>query len=146
MLLALAIIDDIVAILIIAVFYTSNLNLDGVAIAAGGLLMIFMFQRMGVGMMIPYVLPGAIIWYGLLKTGVHPTLAGVILGLLSPVRSMPMTERPLDIIQRNFHELLDRFSSNDASDHSVTKPLKEIQQAQREILSPVQRIQATLHP
>ncbi|MBP5967992.1 MULTISPECIES: Na+/H+ antiporter NhaA [Pseudomonas] len=146
LLLALAIIDDIVAILIIAVFYTSNLNLDGVAIAAGGLLMIFMFQRMGVGMMIPYVLPGAIIWYGLLKTGVHPTLAGVILGLLSPVRSMPMTERPLDIIQRNFHELLDRFSSNDTSDHSVTKPLKEIQQAQREILSPVQRIQATLHP
>lgn len=146
LLLALAIIDDIVAILIIAVFYTSNLNLDGVAIAAGGLLMIIMFQRMGVGMMIPYVLPGAIIWYGLLKTGVHPTLAGVILGLLSPVRSMPMAERPLDIIQRNFHELLDRFSSNDTSDRSVTKPLKEIQQAQREILSPVQRIQATLHP
>ena len=57
-----------------------------------------------------------------------------------------MTERPLDIIQRNFHELLDRFSSNDTPDQSVTKPLKEILQAQREMLSPVQRIQATLHP
>lgn len=146
LLLALAIIDDIVAIFIIAVFYTSNLNFDGIAIAVGGLLMIFMLQRMGVGMMMPYILPGAIIWYGLLKTGIHPTLAGVMLGLLSPVRSMPMTERPLDIIQRNFHELLDRFSSDDAPDQSVTKPLKEIQQAQREILSPVQRIQTLLHP
>ncbi|MNH91803.1 Na(+)/H(+) antiporter NhaA [compost metagenome] len=146
LLLALAIIDDIVAILIIAVFYTSNLDYMGIAIASGGMLMILMFQRMGVGKMAPYVLPGAIIWYGLLKTGVHPTLAGVLLGLLSPVRSMPMTERPLDIIQRNFHELLDRFSSNDTPDQSVTKPLKEILQAQREMLSPVQRIQATLHP
>ena len=146
LLLALAIIDDIVAILIIAVFYTSNFNFMGIAIASGGLLMILMFQRMGIGKMAPYVLPGAIIWYGLLKTGVHPTLAGVILGLMSPVRSMPMTERPLDIIQRNFHELLDRFSSNENPDQSVTKPLKEILQAQREILSPVQRIPATLHP
>lgn len=146
LLLALAIIDDIVAILIIAVFYTSNFNFMGIAIASGGLLMILMFQRMGIGKMAPYVLPGAIIWYGLLKTGVHPTLAGVILGLISPVRSMPMTERPLDIIQRNFHELLDRFSSNENPDQSVTKPLKEILQAQREILSPVQRIQASLHP
>ncbi|MFJ7316565.1 Na+/H+ antiporter NhaA [Pseudomonas sp. NPDC098747] len=145
LLLSLAIIDDIVAILIIAAFYTSSLDYMGIAIASGGMLMILMFQRMGIGKMAPYVLPGAIIWYGLLKTGVHPTLAGVILGLLSPVRSMPMTERPLDIIQRNFQELLDRFS-NDRLDQSVTKPLKEILQAQREILSPVQRIQATLHP
>ncbi|MHC8305134.1 Na+/H+ antiporter NhaA [Pseudomonas sp. PB3P13] len=146
LLLALAIIDDIVAILIIAVFFTSTLDYTGIAIASGGILMILMFQKMGVGKMTPYLIPGAIMWYGLLKTGVHPTLAGVILGLLTPVRSMPMTERPLDMIQRNFHDLLDRFSSNDAPGQSVVKPLKELLQAQREMLSPVQRIQLTLHP
>jgi NhaA family Na+:H+ antiporter len=145
LLLALAIIDDIVAILIIAVFYTTTLDYTGIAIASVGILMLLMFQRMGLSRMALYILPGAIIWYGLLKTGVHPTLAGVLLGLMSPVRSMPMAERPLDIIQRNFHDLLDRFSSKDP-DQSVAKPLKELLQAQREMLSPVQRIQMTLHP
>ncbi|WP_028620271.1 Na+/H+ antiporter NhaA [Pseudomonas sp. Ant30-3] len=146
LLLALAIIDDIVAILIIAVFYTASLDYTGIAIASGGILLLLMFQRMGLSRMALYILPGAIIWYGLLKTGVHPTLAGVLLGLMSPVRSMPMTERPLDMIQRNFHDLLDRFSAKDTPDQSVAKPLKELLQAQREMLSPVQRIQMTLHP
>ncbi|VVN11486.1 Na(+)/H(+) antiporter NhaA [Pseudomonas fluorescens] len=146
LLLALAIIDDIVAILIIAVFYTASLDYTGIAIASVGILMLLMFQRMGLSRMALYILPGAIIWYGLLKTGVHPTLAGVILGLMSPVRSMPMKERPLDMIQRSFHDLLDRFSSRDAPDQSVAKPLKELLQAQREMLSPVQRIQMALHP
>lgn len=146
LLLALAIIDDIVAILIIALFYTSSLDYTGIAIALAGVLMIFMFQRMGISRMALYIIPGAVIWYGLFKTGVHPTLAGVLLGLLSPVRSMPMRERPLETIQRNFHELVDRYSSKGDDGQSVTEPLKQIRQAEREMLSPVQRIQAALHP
>ncbi|ALU61562.1 Na+/H+ antiporter NhaA [Pseudomonas syringae] len=146
LLLALAIIDDIVAILIIAVFYTTSLDYSGIVIAIAGMLMVLLFQRMGIGKMPPYVLPGAIIWYGLYKTGVHPTLAGVILGLMSPVRSMPMRERPLEAIQKSFHELVERFSGNAAEPTSVSKPLKVIRQAEREMLTPVQRIQAALHP
>lgn len=146
LLLALAIIDDIVAILIIAIFYTSSLDYSGVAIALGGVLLVFAFQRMGIGKAVFYLLPGAVIWYGLFKTGVHPTLAGVILGLLTPVRSMPMREKPLDMFQRNFHELVDRFSGKPDAEHSVSAPLKQLRQAQREMLAPVQRVQAGLHP
>jgi NhaA family Na+:H+ antiporter len=90
LLLALAIIDDIVAILIIAVFYNSSLDVSGIAIALAGIAMVLAFQRMGIAQAVVYILPGSIIWYGLLKTGVHPTLAGVILGLLTPVRCKPM--------------------------------------------------------
>ncbi len=146
LLLALAIIDDIVAILIIAAFYTTSLDYSGVVIAVVGMLVVLLFQRMGIGKMAPYALPGAIIWYGLYKTGVHPTLAGVILGLMSPVRSMPMRERPLDAIQNSFHELVERFSGSTTEANSVSKPLKVIRQAEREMLTPVQRIQAALHP
>jgi len=146
LLLALAIIDDIVAILIIAIFYTSSLDYSGIAIALGGVLMVLAFQRMGIGKAVLYLLPGAIIWYGLYKTGVHPTLAGVILGLLTPVRSKPMQEKPLDMLQRNFHELLDRLSGKADGEHSVTAPLKQLRQAQREMLTPVQRVQTALHP
>lgn len=142
LLLALAIIDDIVAILIIAVCYTASLDYLGLVIAATGLLLVLIFQRMGIGKAWTFILPGAIVWFGLLKTGVHPTLAGVILGLMTPVTSRPARERPLDTIGRTFHELMERFSQAD----DVSKPLKQLRHAQRDMLPPVKRVQAALHP
>ncbi|WP_434679202.1 Na+/H+ antiporter NhaA [Pseudomonas sp. R1-18] len=146
LLLALAIIDDIVAILIIAVFYTASLDYQGLGIAVVGLLLVVALQRMGIGKAYAYILPGAIVWFGLLKTGVHPTLAGVILGLMTPVNRKPAVERPLETIRRTFHELADRFSKSDDSPHTVAEPLKQLKHAQRELLPPVQRIQMGLHP
>lgn len=146
LLLALAIIDDIVAILIIAVFYTASLDYLGLLVAAGGLVLVLLFQRMGISKAYAYLLPGAVVWFGLLKTGVHPTLAGVILGLMTPVTSKPTTERPLETIGRTFHELMDRFSQAGDDPEAVAKPLKQLRHAQREVLPPVQRIQTALHP
>lgn len=146
LLLALAIIDDIVAILIIAVFYTASLDYLGLVVAAAGVLLVLVLQRMGVGKAYAYIVPGAIVWFGLLKTGVHPTLAGVLLGLMTPVASKPMTERPLDTLQRTLHELVDRFSHRGADPQAVAEPLKQLRHAQREVLPPVQRVQMGLHP
>lgn len=146
LLLALAIIDDIVAILIIAVFYTASLDYMGLVIAVGGLALVLLFQRMGIGKAVVYLVPGAIVWFGLLKTGVHPTLAGVMLGLMTPVNSRPTRERPLDTIGRTLNELMERFSHSAESPQQVAKPLQQLKQAQREILPPVQRVQAGLHP
>nr|WP_233102213.1 Na+/H+ antiporter NhaA [Pseudomonas sp. MF7453] len=146
LLLALAIIDDIVAILIIAIFFTASLDYMGLVIAAGGLALVLVFQRMGIGKAAIYLLPGAIVWFGLLKTGVHPTLAGVILGLMTPVSSKPTTERPLETIERTFNELMERFSQSDEGAQQVAKPLKQLREAQREMLPPVQRVQSALHP
>ncbi|MCF8986618.1 Na+/H+ antiporter NhaA [Pseudomonas syringae] len=146
LLLALAIIDDIVAILIIAVFYTASLDYLGLVIAAAGLLLVLIFQRMGIGKAYAYVLPGTIVWFGLLKTGVHPTLAGVVLGLMTPVNSKPLREQPLDTIGRTFQELMERFSHAEQSPKAVAKPLKQLRHAEREMLSPVQRVQMGLHP
>lgn len=86
-LLALAIIDDIIAVLIIAAFYTSGLDLNGFAVAALGVLIVLGFQWIGFGSAYAYVVPGFIVWAGFLMAGVHPTLAGVVLGLITPVRS-----------------------------------------------------------
>ncbi|MGV8917598.1 MAG: Na+/H+ antiporter NhaA [Pseudomonas sp.] len=146
LLLALAIIDDIVAILIIAVFYTASLDYLGLLVAVIGLLLVLAFQRMGISKAYAYVLPGAIVWFGLLKTGIHPTLAGVVLGLMTPVYSKPTTERPLETIGRTFQELAERFSQSGGNPHSVAKPLKQLRHAEREMLPPVQRVQAALHP
>lgn len=87
-LLALAIIDDIIAVLIIALFYTSGIDPSGLAVAALGVVMALVFQRLGIGSAYVYVVPAFIVWAGFLMTGVHPTLAGVVLGLITPVWSL----------------------------------------------------------
>lgn len=84
LLLSLAVIDDIAAILIIAILYSGGINLTGAPTAALGIVLALGFQRLQVHGALAYLLPGAIIWLGLIDMGVHPTLAGVILGLLTP--------------------------------------------------------------
>lgn len=86
-LLALAIIDDIIAVLIIALFYSSGIDLNGFIVASLGVVMALGFQRLGIGSAFAYVLPAFVVWAGFLMAGVHPTLAGVVLGLITPVRS-----------------------------------------------------------
>ena len=83
-LLALAVIDDIGAILIIAIVYSSGIAFSWVLASVGAILLILALQRMNVTSISIYILCGLLLWYGLYRTGVHPTLAGVILGLLTP--------------------------------------------------------------
>lgn len=87
LLLTLAIVDDIGAIVIIALYYSNGFGIVGIAVCLGAIAMVLVLQRCGREHAAWYVLPGAILWYGLGRAGVHPTLAGVILGLLTPVRS-----------------------------------------------------------
>jgi NhaA family Na+:H+ antiporter len=86
-LLTLAIIDDLIAVLIIALFYSGGLEYGGLLVAGFGCLLVLGFQRLGFGSAWTYVLPGAVVWGGMLITGAHPTLSGVVLGLLTPVAS-----------------------------------------------------------
>jgi NhaA family Na+:H+ antiporter len=143
-LLALAIIDDIIAVLIIALFYSGGLEPLGFAVAGVGLGLVLLLQRMGIGTAYAYILPGAIVWGGFLMTGAHPTLAGVVLGLMTPVASRRMREQPLHAVSRIARDLGGEERAQDAG--QMTGPLKEMQRAQREVLSPVVRVQAALHP
>jgi NhaA family Na+:H+ antiporter len=91
-LLALAVIDDIGAILIIALVYSSGIAFSWVAASIAAVLLILMLKKMSITSFFPYVLCGLLLWYGLYRTGVHPTLAGVILGLLTPSLEKPNTD------------------------------------------------------
>lgn len=143
-LLALAIIDDIAAVLIIAVFYSGGLNYEGFAIVGLGVVMVLALQQIGIGSAYAYVLPGAVVWAGLLLAGAHPTLAGVVLGLMTPVVSARLREQPQDIVARVAHELADAIPAQDPD--RWTQPLRQLRIAQRELLPPVTRVQLALHP
>jgi NhaA family Na+:H+ antiporter len=83
-LLALAVIDDIGAILIIAFIYSTGVIFSWIIAGLISVFLIFLFSKFGVNLTFIYVLLGISLWYCMYKSGVHPTLAGVILGLMTP--------------------------------------------------------------
>jgi NhaA family Na+:H+ antiporter len=87
-LLTLAIVDDIGAIAVIAIFYTTDLSISWLVIAVVGLVGIRVLQILKVWAIAVYILLGIFIWYAMLESGVHATIAGVALGLLTPARPL----------------------------------------------------------
>jgi NhaA family Na+:H+ antiporter len=85
-LLTLAIVDDIGAVIVIALFYSSGVELGWLAAAAGITIAILVLQRLGAGNPLFYVVPAVVLWVCLLESGVHAAMAGVVLGLLTPAR------------------------------------------------------------
>ena len=83
-LLALAVIDDIGAILIIAFVYSSSVTYSWLLAALMSILLILLFQKVKIASTYIYIAVGIALWFALYKSGIHPTLAGVILGLLTP--------------------------------------------------------------
>lgn len=84
-LLTVAIVDDIAAVLVIAIGYSGGIALDGLVIAGCGVFSAAGLHILGVRPLLLYAVAGPVIWVGLLQAGIHPTLAGVILGIMTPV-------------------------------------------------------------
>ena len=145
-LLALAIIDDIVAVLIIAFFYSGGLDYSGFGIAFAGLLLVLLFNRMGVASAWLYLLPGAVLWLGLLHTGAHPTLAGVVLGLMTPVALRPAAQHQLVVAQQALSRVQMQAQTGPLDAPALHHELRTATAAQRDLLPPVFRLPALLHP
>jgi NhaA family Na+:H+ antiporter len=104
-LLALAIIDDLGAIVIIAIFYTSDLSTLSFVIASIALLSLFTINRMGVISKAAYILLGIVLWVSVLKSGVHATLAGVALAFMIPLNSKDKNGNHFSMSKEMEHEL-----------------------------------------
>lgn len=105
LLLALAVVDDLGAIVVIALFYSPHFAISGLVIAAAGLASVLVLQRRGARSPWAYVVPAIIVWGGIDGAGIHPTLAGVIVGLVTPARvgSGPDSVSPVDRLIHAFH-------------------------------------------
>ena len=95
LLLTLAVADDLGAIVVIALFYSAPLSLAGFAIVGAGVGLVLLLQRLRVRAPAAYLGPALIVWSGAIVAGIHPTLAGVALGLLTPVAEIEALERRL---------------------------------------------------
>lgn len=143
MLLSLAIADDIGAILVIAIGYTESLDLRALVLGLSGLVVVFLLARAGVRSFLAYVVVGALVWLAFHESGVHATIAGVALGLLTPTRTY--------ISEGLFGEILNRASEIfhggewESEEDRGSKVLR-FRQAARETIPPVEFLETTLHP
>lgn len=134
-LLTLAIVDDIGAILVIAVFYTSDLSLTWLAIAIGLLALMVAARLLRVWSVVVYAILGVGVWFALLESGVHATLAGVAIGLLAP--ATPLLE------ERVSREYASRALRDNTLDPDELARLRFLL---KESVSVVERLISTLHP
>jgi NhaA family Na+:H+ antiporter len=101
---SLAIFDDVGAIVIIALFYTADLSLQALAVAAVAVLVLAVLNRQRVMHTMPYLLVGLVLWVAMLKSGVHATLAGVLIALFIPMQQANNpSESPLRRLEHSLH-------------------------------------------
>lgn len=101
---SLAIFDDVGAIVIIALFYTADLSLQALAVAAVAVLLLAIFNRQRVMHTAPYLLVGLVLWVAMLKSGVHATLAGVLIALFIPMQQHNnANQSPFRQLEHNLH-------------------------------------------
>ncbi len=142
LLLALAVVDDIGAILVIAVFYSSGLVPMGFVVLGAGIGAILAMQKLGVRSPWAYVPPAAVAWAGAYAAGIHPTLAGVLVGLMTPARAW--FERD-ELIERADASVAALRVHQGEDERALLPHLDYLNVARREGVSPVERIQHALH-
>lgn len=145
LLLALAVIDDLGAIVVIALFYSSGLTLSGLFVAGVGLASVIVLQRLGVRSKLAYVPSAIVAWAGTYAAGIHPTIAGVVVGLMTPVRAWLGQEGFVAGVR---HEIkhLERAPIGEVSSHELADRLQHVNVARREALSPAEGLIHALHP
>jgi NhaA family Na+:H+ antiporter len=139
MLLSLAIADDIGAVIVIAIFYSGGVDFVMLALAAGGFGVTYGLNRAGVRAVPVYFVVGAFIWLAVYKSGVHPTVAGVMLGLLTPASAWVGDKTLIEVLQ----DALKNAPGEGPERHDT---LKTVEFTAREGISPLERLEVGLHP
>jgi NhaA family Na+:H+ antiporter len=143
LLLSLAIADDIGAILVIAIGYTENLQLNFLLLSLGGLIGFIGFYKIGVRNIPIYILLAAVVWFGFHESGVHATMAGVIIGLLTPTKGWIPESRLQTKVQDILHFLQ---GENWPGSKERYQMLREMERTTRKTVSPLERFENDLHP
>jgi NhaA family Na+:H+ antiporter len=142
-LLSLAIVDDIGAILVIAIGYTESLDLRMLGLAFAGLVLMWAMGRLGVRGFGLYVLVGVVVWFGFHESGVHATIAGVLMGLLTPTATYLPSHAVSDLLRRA-DETVHGGAWGKMSHRSDA--VRGFTGAMREVISPLEYLEGALHP
>ena len=149
--LTLAIVDDIGAIVVIAIFYSEGGSLGWLFTAVAAVAVTIGLQRINVRSTVVYVAIGVVLWLSLTHAGVHGTLAGVIMGLLTPTRSMYNTDRFVPVARRLVDEVAQLEARTPGPEEGVHGErvhslLRDVDRLSRETVPPLDRLEHRLQP
>ena len=145
---ALAIVDDLGAVLVIAIFYTAELNIPLLLGAGGVVAGLLLLNKAGIRQLTPYVIGGIVLWFLVLQSGIHATIAGVLLAATIPTK-VRLNAR--EYASRN-RELVDAFEREDTSEDDVLLSpsrqtlIEEVARASEDAQMPLERLEGALHP
>lgn len=145
---SLAIIDDLGALLVIAIFYTEDISGSWLAIAAGILCILILLNFLGTRPWAPYVLIGAALWYALYRSGIHATIAGVLIAMTIPARAYVNA----DEFVQNARDMTGKFErGGESGRHIITNypqqaALQALDVLTRHVQTPLQRLEHSLLP
>ena len=142
LMLSLAIVDDLMAVLVIAIFYTASISTTWLVGGAAGVVAIVAMNRLGIRSVGIYFIAGAWVWLCTLQSGVHSTIAGVIVGLLTPVHPWLGGPKFLGFLRHTDDTLRKEETTIDKARELVA----DLSFASREAVSPLYRIETVLHP
>ncbi len=140
LLLTLAIVDDLGAILMIAFVFTETIHTTPLIVAGAGTIAALVMRLAGVRRVPLYVVAGAIVWLSILKSGVHPTIAGVLLGLMTPASPWIQSDRLSEILETGAEQL-----HEEPPGATRANLLARVEFAAREGVSPRDRLERALH-
>ncbi len=144
-LLSLAIADDVGAIVVIALAYSGTPDMVALGAAALGFGIVYAFNRLGVRTVPIYVIVGSVIWLAVLRSGIHPTIAGVLLGLLTPSSAWVGRATLREVMANVLGRLTAERTQGEAAEvghHDFHK----LSFAAKESASPLERLETSLHP
>ncbi|NVJ52761.1 MAG: Na+/H+ antiporter NhaA [Campylobacteraceae bacterium] len=145
-LVALAIVDDLGAVLVIAIFYTETINMLALSLAGIMFALMIAFNRFGIHMILPYFVVGLVMWFFMLESGVHATIAGVLAALAIP--STP--KRAPETFTQDTKRLLDEYDNYPVQENHMMhekqkKILTNIKDKINEVGTPAARLEYNLH-
>jgi NhaA family Na+:H+ antiporter len=140
-LLTLAVVDDLGTIAVIALFFSEGISLAWLAAAGGVVAAVLILQRIGIRLLAPYAALAGVLWIAVFESGIHPTIAGVALGFLTPAMAFHSRQDTGEVISGQLGEIA---SSQDSEVSEGT--IWETSRLAREAVSPLRRMESQLHP
>ncbi len=147
---ALAIADDLGAVLVIAIFYTAHLNLWALAMSGFVFLALLLLNLGGIRNVLPYLLLGLVLWYFLLSSGVHAAIAGILLAITIPARGNVSPQKLRESLEQN-QEVLQHLLAQEKNldplvNDRLTAMAEDLGHHSRKLLSPQQRLEHQISP
>ncbi|HKK68333.1 MAG TPA: Na+/H+ antiporter NhaA, partial [Bacteroidales bacterium] len=143
---AFAIVDDMGAVIVIAIFYSSKIGWVALGVAAALLLLLFYLGKKGYHNRFAFLITGLIVWYLFLKSGVHTTIAGVLLALTLPIKSKFSKENFVEKTSEELNNLKESFQEKQkAFTHNQLERLGKLTRHANDLINPLQWYENKLH-